>query len=127
MTNFAYLYYDRVAPAIRKVTDEWENGKLEEVKKIDAAVLQLSPKQRMKALTKYSVETAQTLFDKWTSLDQYLLVKFVDGNVKAENENGFIENGSGKDIPDNIEYPGYSEKWKRAVAADNGEILKVVK
>ncbi|MCH5329694.1 MAG: C69 family dipeptidase [Alistipes sp.] len=127
VTNFAYLYYDRVAPAIRKVTDEWENGKLEEVKRIDAQALASSPKQRTKLLTKYSVGTAQALFDKWTELDRYLLVKFVDGNVKAENEHGFIDNGTGKDIPDQIGYPGYSDKWKRAVAADNGEILKVVK
>ena len=127
VTNFAYLYYDRVAPAIRKVVDEWENGKLGEVMQIDGQALTLSPKQRTKLLTKYSVETAQALFDKWVSLDRYLLVKFIDGNVKAENENGFIDNGTGKDIPDQIEYPGYSEKWKRAVAADNGEILKVVK
>ena len=34
---------------------------------------------------------------------------------------------NGKNIPGNIQNPGYSEKWKRAVAADNGEILKVVK
>ena len=127
VTNFAYLYYDRVAPAIRKVTDEWENGKLEEVKQIDAQALTGSQKQRTKLLTKYSVETAQALFQKWSELDRYLLVKFIDGNVKAENEHGFIENGSGKDIPDHIEYPGYSDKWKRAVAADHGEILKVVK
>lgn len=127
VTNFAYLYYDRVAPSISKVVDEWENSKLEEVMQIDGKAIVLSPKQRTKFLTNYSVATAQALFDKWVSLDQYLLVKYIDGNVKGEDENGFIDNGSGKDIPGKIDYPGYSEKWKRAVAADNGEILKVVK
>ena len=127
VTNFAYLYYDRVAPSIRKVVDEWENSKLEEVKQTDSRAVASSPKQRAKLLTKYSVETAQALFDKWVELDRYLLVKYIDGNVKAENEHGFIDNGTGKDIPDNVEFPGYSEKWKRAVAADNGEILKVIK
>ena len=126
VTNFAYLNYDRVAPAIRKVVDEWENGKLEEVKQIDA-VYASSPKKRMKKLTEYSVNTAQSLFDKWVELDRYLLVKFMDGNIKSEDENGFIDNGNGRDIPDKIEQPGYSEKWKRAVAADNGKVLRVVK
>lgn len=126
VTNFAYLNYDRVAPAIRKVVDEWENGKLEEVKQIDA-VYASSPKKRMKKLTEYSVNTAQSLFDKWVKLDRYLLVKFMDGNIKSEDENGFIDNGNGRDIPDKIEQPGYSEKWKRAVAADNGKVLRVVK
>ncbi|MBP3482326.1 MAG: C69 family dipeptidase [Alistipes sp.] len=126
VTNFAYLYYDRVAPDIRKTIDEWENGKLEEVKQIDAVYVS-SPKIRSKKLTEYSVATAQALFDKWQDLDKYLLVKYIDGNVKSENENGFIDNGNGKDIPDKIQWPGYDEKWKRAVAADNGEVLKVVK
>ena len=126
VTNFAYLNYDRVAPAIRKVMDEWENGKLEEVKQIDA-VYASSPKKRTKKLTEYSVNTAQSLFDKWVELDRYLLVKFMDGNIKSEDENGFIDNGNGRDIPDKIEQPGYSEKWKRAVAADNGKVLRVVK
>lgn len=126
VTNFAYLNYDRVAPAIRKVVDEWENGKLEEVKQIDA-VYASSPKKRMKKLTEYSVNTAQSLFDKWVELDRYLLVKFMDGNIKSEDENGFIDNGNGRDIPDKIKQPGYSEKWRRAVAADNGKVLRVVK
>ena len=30
---------------------------------------------------------------------------------------------NGKKIPGKIQYPGYNEKWKRAVAADNGAIL----
>ena len=76
--------------------------------------------------TAYSTVTAQNLFEKWDSLDKYLLVKYIDGNTKAEDEKGFIENGNGKNIPDKIEQPGYTEKWKRAVAADNGEVLKVV-
>ena len=69
----------------------------------------------------------QILFDSWKNLDKYLMVKYIDGNVKSEDENGFIENGNGKDIPDKIQQPGYSEAWKRAVAADNGDVLKVVK
>ena len=76
-------------------------------------------------LTDYSTVTAQNLFEKWDSLDKNLLVKFIDGNTKAENAKGFIDNGNGKNIPDKIEQSGYSEKWKRAVAEDNGEVLKV--
>ena len=63
---------------------------------------------------------------KMNHLNKYLLVKYIDGNEKAENEKGFIENGNGKNIPDQIKQSGYTEKWKRAVAEDNGEVLKVV-
>ena len=61
-------------------------------------------------------------------LSEYLLVKYIDGNVKGETEPGkFKDNGNGRDIPGEILFPGYDEKWQRAVAADNGETLKVIK
>lgn len=126
IANFAYLIYDRVAPVVRAEADEWETGQLEAVRKLDAEALSMSPKKRQKHLTRYSVETAQKLFDRWSKLDKYLLVKFIDGNVKGEDAAGFIDNGHGRDIPDKIEQPGYSEKWKRAVAAEHGDVLKVI-
>ena len=126
IANFAYLRYNVIGKRVREEVDKWENDKLAEVAKVDAKVATLSPKKAQKLLTDYSTVTAQALFEKWNSLDKYLLVKFIDGNTKAENEKGFIDNGNGKNIPDKIEQSGYSEKWKRAVAADNGEVLKVI-
>ena len=126
IANFAYLRYDIIGKRVREEVDKWENERLAEVAEVDAKVAGLSAKKAQKALTGYSTLTAKQLFEKWESLDKYLLVKYIDGNVKAENEKGFIDNGNGCNIPDKIEQPGYSEKWKRAVAADNGNIIKVV-
>ena len=126
IAQLAYLRYDVVGKRVRQEVDKWENDKLAEVEKFDAKLAGLSAKKAQKLQTTYSTVTAQNLFEKWDSLDKYLLVKYIDGNVKAENEKGFIDNGNGCNIPDKIEQPGYSEKWKRAVAADNGEVLKVV-
>lgn len=129
VAQFAYLIYDRVEPVIRKTTDAWENDCLAQIQLMDAKMSAASsPKARRKALTAWSVAKAGELFAKWQQLDRYLLVKFIDGNVKGEDGNGnFVDNGNGKDIPGEIEQPGYSEKWKRAVAADKGEVLKVIK
>ena len=129
MAQFAYLRYDLIGKKVREYVDMWENNMLEAVKLVDVAIGN-TPKAKKKAqiATKFSTEHAQLLFDTWTMLDKYLMVKYIDGNVKGEDENGkFIDNGNGKDIPGKIEQPGYSEKWKRAVAADNGRILEVVK
>ncbi len=126
ITNFAYLRYNVIGKRVREEVDKWENEKLAEVLKVDVKVASLSPKKAQKLLTDYSTVTAQALFEKWDTLDKYLLVKYIDGNEKSENEKGFIDNGNGKNIPDKIKQSGYSEKWKRAVAADNGEILKVI-
>ena len=129
VAQFAYLRYDLIGKKVREYVDMWENNMLEAVKLVDVAIGN-TPKAKKKAqiATKFSTEHAQLLFDTWTMLDKYLMVKYIDGNVKGEDENGkFIDNGNGKDIPGKIEQPGYSEKWKRVVAADNGRILEVVK
>ena len=127
IAQFAYLRYDLIGKHVRTEIDKWENAMLEQVKTIDIGIANVgyNPKKASKIATKFSVAAADLLFNHWKKMDQYLMVKYIDGNVKSEDENGFIENGNGKDIPAKIQQPGYSEKWKRAVAADNGEVLKV--
>ncbi len=128
IAQFAYLRYNVVGKAVRERIDAWENAALEAAEKIDMSIANTpKAKKQNKIATDFTVEMAQLLFDTWANLDRYLMVKYIDGNVKGENEQGFIDNGNGKDILGEITNPGYSEKWKRAVAADNGEVLKVVK
>ncbi|HNW48760.1 MAG: C69 family dipeptidase [Bacteroidales bacterium] len=127
VTNFAYLLYDRVAPEIRKVGDKHEIDAIERTAAIDEAAMMLykeSPQKAREFLTDYSVNTAQELFAKWDKLDKYLLVKFMDGNIKKQDANGcFIDNGYGKNIPPMPSQPGYSEMWKRTVKESAGERL----
>ena len=137
VTNFAYLRYDMMSADIRKVIDTWENSMLEAVEFIDETTAGLSPKAQQKHMTRFSVSMSNELFENWSRLDKYLLLKYVDGNVKSENADvlnyviegktssaHFVDNGNGKKIPGKIQFPGYSEKWKRAVAADHGKILE---
>ena len=129
VAQFAYLRYNLVGKYVREVVDAWENKMLNIVPEMDAKIANVSnnDKKARKVATELSVNNAQGIFNIWVDLDKYLMVKYIDGNVKGEDENGFIDNGNGKDIPGKIEQPGYTENWKRAVAADKGEILKVVK
>lgn len=138
-TNFAYMRYDMIATDIRKVVDKWENDRIEEVRHLDNYMLKWpSEKRARKYLSAISANRAKQLFDRWQKLNNYLLIKYMDGNVKSEHgdvltfldgEGGpahFVDNGNGRQIPDKIQFPGYNEKWKRAVAKDNGEVLKVI-
>ena len=129
VAQFAYLRYNIIGKHVRSEIDQWENAMLAQVKEIDAAIAQVANKEKKarKIATEFSVGMAQRLFNDWVKLDKYLMVKYIDGNVKGEDANGFIDNGNGVKIPGKIEQPGYSEAWKRAVAKDKGEILKVIK
>jgi len=129
ISNFAYLRYNLVAPEIRRIIDRRENMLLERVSVIDAAAMTFYNKSKEEAkefLTDYTVNTAQDLFNTWVGLDKYLLVKFIDGNVKKMGPDGhFLDNGFSKAIPASPAQPGYTEKWKRAVKDDAGKLLQV--
>jgi dipeptidase len=128
VAQFAYLRYNIIGEYVRSVVDTWENKILEAVPAMDAKIGSAkNAKKSQKVATELTVSAAQGLFDIWVDLDKYLMVKYIDGNVKGEDEKGFIDNGNGQDIPGKIEQPGYTENWKRAVVADKGDILKVVK
>jgi dipeptidase len=126
VSNFAYLRYDAIGGEVRGVIDEWENAQLERVKQIDAAAAAMNTDGAKAYLTDFSVKTAGELFDKWNKLDKYLLVKYIDGNVKKQNADGsFRDNGNGANIPEMPDFPGYDERWRRNVVSQDDGTLRV--
>ena len=132
VANACYKMYDRMEPFVREAADKFElTQQNESVPAMDKALLALYKEGRpnrkvLKSLTKYTVETAQTQFAAWTKLEQDLLVKFIDGNVKAQEADGSFKHTQyhiGQ--PDGLEQPGYTEKWKEAVAKDHGSVIEV--
>ena len=124
VANACYKMYDRMAPVAREAADRFERDQLERaVPEMDARLAKLVERGRIrkarKLMTKYSVETAQKQFAAWTKLEELLLVKFIDGNIKAQAEDGsFLHTEYGAGFPDKLEYGGYNDIWKAAVARD---------
>ncbi|MDO4826635.1 MAG: C69 family dipeptidase [Bacteroidia bacterium] len=133
VANACYKMYDRMAPYVRERIDSFENAQMDtEVPTFDGQLLQLygnggksALRKVRKALTEYTVNTAQKQFEAWTRLEETLLVKFIDGNVKAQDENGaFIHSEDYEGLPIGITQPGYTEKWKEAVVKDHGSVIE---
>ncbi len=148
VANACYKAYNIMFPTVDAEIDAWEKAMMEEVLKADAEALKLydaakeKPRKKIKRndkcrkvvdpytevreyLTAFSVDNAQKIFDKWVKLEELLLVKYIDGNVKAQNPDGsFVTNEHTDCIPDGITQPGYTDKWKEATAKDNGKILE---
>ena len=138
IANACYKMYDRMEPFVRAQIDAFENAQAEAVTAQDARMLAIynknakrpgskrALKKIRRELTRYTVETAQKQFGEWVKLEETLLVKFIDGNVKAQAEDGsFLHSKYNAGTPDKLEQPGYTEKWKEAAAKDNGTILEV--
>ena len=147
VANACYKAYNIMAPTVRAEIDAWETSMIEAVKKTDEEALAIYKEEDAKPvkkiarndemrkvydpytkvheyLTEFSLSNAQKIFDKWVALEQLLLVKFIDGNVKAQNPDGsFVTNEHTDCIPDKISQPGYTDKWKAAVARDHGHVI----
>jgi hypothetical protein len=109
---------------VLKVQDELESKFTNTIAGIDEAALKLYNDDKNLALsflTDYSVSQANLTFNKWKQLSEYLLVKYIDGNVKKEENGVFVRNQWGN--PENPEFPGYSEEWKKNVIIDTGDKL----
>lgn len=131
IAQFAYLRYNHIGKEVREIIDKHENAKIAETSAIDKAALSMSnnsPEYVREFVTNYSINTANSLFDKWKELDEYLLVKYIDGNTKKQNPDGtFLNNGFCDSIPPTPDFPGYTQKWKEAVIKDNGNKLRINK
>lgn len=139
VTNSCYRMYDAMEPVVRAEADAFENLMMTEaVPRMDAKMLKLyngngrhpgskrAIKRVRKALTRFTVDTAQKQFAKWVALEEFLLVKFIDGNEKSQEEDGsFSHSPYFNGQPRNLKYHGYNERWKAAVARDNGATLLV--
>ncbi len=148
VANACYKAYNIMFPTVDAEIDAWEYAMMDAVVKADEEALALykaadeKPRKQIRRndeqrktvdtyasvrdyLTKFSVDNAQKIFDKWVALEQLLLVKFIDGNVKAQNPDGsFVTNEHTDCIPAKISQPGYTDKWKEAVAKDHGEVIE---
>ena len=149
VANACYKAYNIMFPTVDAEIDAWENAMVEAVAEADKHALELykaadaAPAKKIRRndhcrkvvdkfapvrayLTAFSVEKAQEIFNKWVALEQLLLVKYIDGNVKAQNEDGtFVTNEHTDCIPAKITQPGYTQKWKEAVAEDHGAVIEV--
>lgn len=116
IAQFAYLRYNHIGKEVRERVDEHELNMIKAVAAADAQALALKEKKAVEMLTEFSVNQANALFKKWKALDEYLLVKYMDGNTKHQNPDGtFKNNGHSTKIPPQPMFPGYSDTYKRAV------------
>jgi len=149
VSNACYKMYNVMAGYVRKKIDAFEIDQMErKTHSVDSAAVVMYNEVAMKIqkkmqsnggmisrapfknvtkyVTNYCVKTAQDQFQAWTDLETELLVKFMDGNVKPQNEDGTFKHSEySQGIPEKVEWPGYTELWKETVAQEHGDIIRV--
>ena len=125
VAHFKYLFYNRVIGDIQKTQKELETEYQVQVKNVDKKVVELlntSKEDAIAYLTNFSSQSGQNTVRRWKELDKFLLVKYLDSNIKQEENGKFIENGYG--YPAKPKQAGYPDSWKKHVVEEDGEQLR---
>jgi len=127
VSNWAYTRYNYMIKDIRPVQSGLETKYISEVADIDKKAAELyktDKKAAIKYLTDYSVKTGDATVKRWQELFQYLVVKYMDGNIKKEKEGKFETNGYGISVmPYQFDYP---EWWLREIVREHGEVVRQI-
>ncbi|MCX6232586.1 MAG: C69 family dipeptidase [Bacteroidetes bacterium] len=126
VSNFCYTRYNVIIKDIQKVQSELENKFFESTPNIDKKAEELYKTDKTAALnfiTEYSSQQGSLTFNKWKELYEYILVKYIDGNIKKEKDGKFQYNGYTQ--PAYPSQPGYPEWYLKKIVDQTGDKLKV--
>lgn len=128
VSNFVYLRYDAMIPDVLKVQKSLEDKFVAYTPSVDQAAQSLwntgKKNEARQFLTDYSVAQANGMTSEWKKLSQYLIVKFIDGNIKKEKDGAFERTETG--MPPSPNQPGYPEFWKKIIVTGTGDHLKMI-
>jgi len=127
VANFCYLRYNVMIEDVKKNQGELETTYIANTAKIDETAFALyhkKPESAIAYLTNYSVTSGNQTVSRWKDLGHYLLVKYIDGNIKKEKDGKFVRNPYG--IPVGPLQPGYPEWYLKKITEDTGDKLKVI-
>ncbi len=110
VANYAYSRYCDMIKDIQKVQQELEGSFFASQKEVEQTALALykqAPGLAKGYLTKYSHEKADYVLRRWKKLGEFLIWKYLDGNVKDE---------FGK-----VTHPGYPKEWYGRIVRETGD------
>jgi dipeptidase len=117
VANFAYSKYSYMFADIKKVQEQWENDFNVLVPAMDKIATGMSEADARVFLTNFSCSQAENSTADWKKLGEYLLVKYMDGNIKREKDGKFLQNEY--KIPLSLIRAGYPEEYKRQMFKEN--------
>lgn len=126
VANQAYNRYSQMIPDIRKVQNELENKARATDLRLRSELKDKPMAEQVAALTSASHELANGATARFFDLNDYLTVKFLDGNIKKQNPDGTFKR-SETGLPVQPQYGGYNERYFRSIVNEQGDRLKVRK
>ena len=122
VSNFVYSRYSDMIKDLQKVQTDLEEGYIADVQKFDQRAKGSEGEALERQLNDFSGRAAERMMKEWNTLDRYLLVKYMDGNIKKERDGRFERTATGQAaFP---EQPKYRDEWYRMIVKDHGEVIR---
>jgi len=124
VSNFCYLRYDSMIVDVRNLQEILEDAFVHNVEAYSEEIRYTQNEAALvKKITRKSTSMAEYMMRRWRLLDQQLLTKYIDGNIKYMREYNPQRTPTGVvKYPQQIPYP---DKFLRQIVDDHGEVLKV--
>ena len=127
VSNFAYLRYKDMIVDIQKVQSELESGFMRKVQENDKIWKNITDNALLvQEATRFSLAQGQYMFDRWKRLQEFLLVKYVDGNIKKEKNGVFQNNGIDPKMPADPLHPRYPDWFYQQIVDKAGDNLRYI-
>lgn len=114
VANQAYNRYSQMIPDIRRVQNAQEDLIADETAALIAQTDTVPADEAAKQLAEYSDKAAARYVKAYKELGDYLLVKYLDGNIKKEKDGKFAVTEYG--VPVSPVFGGYSDEYYRNIA-----------
>ena len=127
VANQAYNRYSQMIPDIRRVQKQLEDGMEEDVRVAIEQIPEFGDDEIARQLTQDLANIwAERATTAYKELGDFLLVKFMDGNIKKVTpDNKFIKSEYG--MPVSPQFGGYDDRYFRSIVNDAGDRLRVRK
>ncbi|MBR1792886.1 MAG: C69 family dipeptidase [Bacteroidales bacterium] len=114
VANFAYGRYRDMILDIQQAQREMETGFIKAVAEQDKRLSGLSEAEVTSLNNEFSARMAQQMMVRWKKLDQFLLMRYMDGTVRRVADDGNLD-------PQNFDLPGYPQWFNGKIVEDQGE------
>lgn len=121
VANQAYNRYSKMIPDIRRVQNELESAYEGEVEALSRTLAGKDDAEE--TLAELTERAAAQTTARYKELGDYLMVKYLDGNIKKEADGKFARTPEG--MPVQPEYGGYDDRYFRNIVNEKPEHFKV--
>lgn len=123
VANQAYNRYSQMIPDIRRVQSALETEAAGLVDRASADIAAMNLTDATEYLHRLTDGFTADATARYKQLGDYLLVKYLDGNIKKEADGKFARTPEG--MPVQPEFGGYNERYFRSIVNDAGDRLRL--